>query len=139
MAGLRGVWGRRFGVFLDYGWSSFLPGSGIRSVGRLVGQAGCCGEDSAVAGVESGAEEKDGGYAADELARSMRLLRGEGRDGGAGSGFRSELAVAEPLFQDLVAAESVVPDVDGDGGPMGVAIEIDIDTGSPSSRARLRG
>ena len=31
MAGHRGVWGRRFGVFLDYGWSSFRgQGSGVR-------------------------------------------------------------------------------------------------------------
>ena len=44
-------------------------------------------------------------------------------------GSAGELAVAEPLFEDLVAAEGVIPDVDGDGGPVGVAVEIDIDAG----------
>jgi hypothetical protein len=44
-------------------------------------------------------------------------------------GLRGELAVAEPLLEDLVSAEGVIPDMDGDGGPVGVAVEMDIDAG----------
>jgi hypothetical protein len=42
---------------------------------------------------------------------------------------KGEFAVAEPLFEDLVAAEGVVPDVGGNGGPEDFPVEIDINAG----------
>jgi hypothetical protein len=75
------------------------------------GEAGGGGEDGLVAGVEGGAEEEDGGDAAGYLGEVTGFVFVEG------AAEEGVLAVAEPLFEDLVAAEGVVPDVDGDGGP----------------------
>ena len=43
-------------------------------------------------------------------------------------GLRGELPVAKPLLEDLIAAEGVIPNAHGHGGPIGVAVEMDIDT-----------
>ena len=67
----------------------------------------------------------------------MRPLRAEGRGGGGARRVPGELAVAEPFFEDLIAAESVIPDVNGDGGPVGVAIEMDIDAGFAEQGERV--
>jgi len=87
------------------------------------------GEDGAVALVEGGAEEQDGGDAADDLGEIGGFFRAECAVEEGRGGFGGELAVAEPLFEDLMAAEGVVPNVDGDGGPVCVAVEVDIDAG----------
>jgi hypothetical protein len=48
-----------------------------------------------------------------------------------------QLAIAEPFFQDLVAAEGLVPDVDGDGGPVGGVVEVDVDAAMAEERERV--
>ena len=92
-------------------------------------ESGSGGKDGAVAGVEGGAEEEDGGDAADNLGEVCGLVGAKGAVQEGRRGFRGELAVAEPLLEDLIAAEGVIPDVDGHGGPVGVAVEMDIDAG----------
>lgn len=86
-------------------------------------EAGGGGQDGLVAGVEGGAEQEDGGDAADDLGEVFGFVLVEG------AAEEGEFAVAEPLFENLVAAESVVPDVDRDGGPEGRAVEVDVDAG----------
>ena len=86
-------------------------------------EAGGGGEDGLVAGVEGGAEQEDGGDAADDLGEVFGFVLVEG------AAEEGVFAVAEPLLEDLVAAEGVVPDIDGNCGPMGVAAEISIDAG----------
>ena len=100
---------------------------GGESAGRRRGKAGGGGEDGAVAGVESGTEEENGGDAANDLSEVGGFFGAEGTVQEGRCGLRSELAVAEPFLQDLIAAKGVIPDVDGDGGPVGVAVEINID------------
>jgi hypothetical protein len=60
-----------------------------------------------VAGVESGAEKEDGGDAADDLGEVFGFVLVEG------TAEQGEFAVTEPLLEYLVAAEGVVPDVEG--------------------------
>jgi len=40
---------------------------------------------------------------------------------------QGEFAVAEPFFDDLIAADVVVPDGYGNVSPVGVVIEIDVE------------
>ena len=55
-------------------------------------------------------------------------------------GFWGEFAVAEPLIEDLVSAEGAIPDMDGDGGPMGFAVQINIDAGfAEEGEGRIKG
>ena len=87
---------------------------GLAGFGMLCGaKAGGGGEDGLVTAVEGWAEEKDGGNAADHLREVCGFF---GLERATQQG---QLAVAEPFFQHLVAAESVLPDFDGDGGPEG--------------------
>lgn len=81
------------------------------------GEPGGGGKDGLIAGVKGRAEEEDGGDAADDLGEVFGFVLVEG------AAEEGVFAVAEPFFEDLVAAEGVVPDVDGDGGPEGFAIE----------------
>ncbi len=92
-----------------------------------VGESGGGGQDGAIAGVEGGTEKKDGGDAADDLGEVGGLFGAKSAVEQGRSRLRGELAVAEPLFEDLIAAEGVIPNMDGNGGPMGVAVEMDID------------
>lgn len=47
--------------------------------------------------------------------------------GGEGAVEEGLFAVAEPLFQDLVAAEGVVPGFHGDVFPAGGGVEVDVE------------
>jgi hypothetical protein len=78
-------------------------------------------QDGVVTGVEGWAEEEDGCDAADDLGEVAGFLFVEG------AAQQRVFAVAEPFFEDLVAAEGVVPDVGWDGGPEGIAVQVDID------------
>jgi len=49
--------------------------------------------------------------------------------GWGGRPSRGSFAVAEPLFENLIAAESVVPDVGGDSRPESGAVEMHVDAG----------
>lgn len=50
---------------------------------------------------------------------------------GEGAAEESGLAVAEPLFEDLVAAEGGGPDGLGDVFPAGGGVEVDVEEASP--------
>jgi hypothetical protein len=82
-----------------------------------------------IAGIEDGAEKENGGYAADYLGEVCSFIGMKGAMKEWRRRFRSELTVAEPLLEDLITAQGVIPDVDRNGGPMGVAVEVDIDAG----------
>ena len=86
-------------------------------------QSGCSRDDSGIASVKSGTHQKDGGDAAYYLGEVLSFF------GKEWTSKKGEFAVGEPLLEDLVAAEGVGPDIGGDGGPQGVAVEIDIDAG----------
>ena len=84
-----------------------------------------CGrwKDRFVAAVEGGAEEEDGGDSAHNLGEVRGLFRVEG------TAKQREFAIAEPLFQHLVASERVIPNVDRDRRPKRLSVEMDIDAG----------
>ena len=78
--------------------------------GRSGRQSGGGGEDRGLACVESGSEEEGVGDAADDLSEAAGFVWVQW------ACEEGLLAFAEPLLQDLLTAESVVPDFDGDGG-----------------------
>jgi hypothetical protein len=90
-------------------------------------ESGSGGKDGAVAGVELGAKQENRRDAADDLGKVCRLFGPESTVEEGRRGFRGELAVAEPLLEDLVAAQGVIPNVHGDCGPPSIAIEINVD------------
>jgi len=73
-----------------------------------------------VAGVEPRAEQQDGGDPPDHLGDVLGLAHGQvtAQD--------TLLAVAEPLLDDLVAADRVAPDALRDVLPEDAVVEIDI-------------
>ncbi len=63
---------------------------------------------------------EDAGDAADVMGELLDFV---GREGAVEEGL---LAVGEPLFEDLVAAEGVGPDGFGDVFPAGGGVEVDV-------------
>ncbi|HEV2487242.1 MAG TPA: hypothetical protein VGT08_17065 [Terracidiphilus sp.] len=90
----------------------FGGGAAAWLVGR---ESGGRGENGAVAGVECRAEEQDCGNAADDLGEVCGLFGAKGAVDEGRGGIIGECAVPEPLFEDLVATEGVIPYVDWDG------------------------
>ena len=64
-------------------------------------------------------QREEGGDAADVVGELLGFVAGEGEAEEGG------LAVAEPLFEDLIAAEGVGPDGFGDVFPAGGSVEVD--------------
>ncbi len=72
-------------------------------------------------GIQLPVQREDTGDAADVVGELLGFVAGEGaaEEGG--------LAVAEPLLEDLVAAEGVGPDGFGDVFPAGGGVEVDVE------------
>ena len=103
--------------------------SSLFSSGVLLPGARWRWEGCAIAGVEGGAKKKDSSDTADDLGEVGGLFGAQGAVEQGRGWLGGELAVAEPLLEDLVSAEGVVPNMDGNGGPVGVAVEVDFDAG----------
>jgi len=78
-------------------------------------ESGSGGEDGAVTGVETGAEEENRSNAPDHLGEVGGFLGSKRAVEQGRCGFVCEFTVTEPLLEDLVSAERVIPDVDGHG------------------------
>jgi hypothetical protein len=89
------------------------------------GQASGGGEDGLVAGVEGGAEQKYAGDTASYLSEICGLF------GVKGTTEERELAIAEPLLENLVTPERVIPDIDRDRRPERFVVDMNIDTPFP--------
>ena len=76
--------------------------------------------DGFVVGVEGGLEEEDGGDAAGHFLDVTDFF------GGEGAAEKGLFAVGEPFFDDLIAADGVVPDFQRNVGPVGEFVEIDV-------------
>lgn len=85
------------------------------------------GFDGGVVGVEVGLKKDQGGDAADHVGDVFGFLHGE-----AATEERF-LAIAEPLLNDLIAADGVVPDGARGVGPIGDVI------GEKVARAEVEG
>ncbi len=94
-------------------------------------QAGSGGKDGLVAAIEVRADQKDRRDAANNLRKPCGFF------GVERALQERELAVAEPLLEDLVAAQGVGPDVGRDTGPEGCAVEINIEAGCTEDRERF--
>src|SRR6266568_6678358 len=82
-------------------------------------------ENGLIAGIEGRAEEEDGGDSANDLGEVCSLL------GMERAAKERKFAVAEPLLENLITAEGVVPDVRGNGGPEGGSVEVHVHAGFP--------
>ena len=71
-------------------------------------------------GIQFLVQREDAGDAADVVGELLGFVTGEG------AGEEGGLAVAEPLFEDLVAAEGVGSDGFGDVFPAGGGVEVDV-------------
>ena len=76
--------------------------------------------DGFVVGVEGGFEEEDGGDAAGHFLDVTDFVSGEG------AAEERFFAVGEPLLDDLIAADGVVPDFGRDVSPQGDLIQVNI-------------
>lgn len=76
--------------------------------------------DFFVVGIELGFEEKDGGDAPRHFLDVFDFLDGQG------PAEEEQFAIGKPLFDDLIAADGVVPGAGRNVGPAGGAVEIDV-------------
>ena len=79
------------------------------------------GHTCSVMDIQLHVQSEDASDAADVVSELLGFVAGEGaaEEGG--------LAVAEPLFEDLVAAEGVGPDGFGEVFPAGGGVEVDVE------------